>query len=308
MRTYRAVLHLQGSYITPFHADTLFGHLCWALHASAGPEAVTALLFQYRDRQPPFVLSNGFPGHLLPRPLIPATADSGPRSKAQRLADSRQGKRLRRLEFVALPEFLALARGERPSLAAESPARRVVTWHNQVDRLAETAGGEGGALYSLDEEFVDGGQVSVYIKTDAAWLARLRDLLVMVGQGGFGKRRSVGRGVFTVAALEPVPELDTPPPGTNGFVSLAHFIPAAADPTAGFYTLLTKYGKLGNAYAHLPNPFKRPLIFLRAGAAFYTGDPPRAFYGRLVPGVAPGRPEVCQYGFTPAVPAVLPAC
>ena len=94
------------------------------------------------------------------------------------------------------------------------------------------------------------------------------------------------------------------PDQPNCFVSLSNYIPKKTDPVQGQYKIHVKYGKLGQAYAHADNPFKKPLLMLKPGAVFWT-DKPQHAYGRLVYSVSDTYPEVVQIGSTLAIPARL---
>ena len=96
------------------------------------------------------------------------------------------------------------------------------------------------------------------------------------------------------------------PGGGTGIVRLSNWVPAHDDPQVGFYSTLVKYGKLGAELAVSENPFKFPLLMLTAGSSFYVEGEVKDYYGRLVTGIAPGAPQVVQYGYALVIPAVLP--
>ncbi len=174
------------------------------------------------------------------------------------------------------------------------------------------------------------------------WAARAELLLREVARAGFGRDKSTGFGAFEVIGREPTHLFDPspaasdslrdlrdsapnppspssqppsfPPPCPNGLVSLSSYVPAAGDPTDGFWRLRVKRGKLGepgawNAPADQPirHPFKRPLLELEPGAVFRLppGAPPRPIYGRMVPGLSDAFPKAVQCGYTLAVPCEL---
>jgi CRISPR-associated protein Csm4 len=85
---------------TPWHADTLFGALCWELTQRGGEAALEETLARFRAGDPPFLLSDGCPGDSLPRPLLLAG----------------------RPAYVSREEFVALRRGETPALSDPAPA------------------------------------------------------------------------------------------------------------------------------------------------------------------------------------------
>ena len=75
MRQLRVSFGLRSSLRTPFQADTIFGHICWAIRHIAGEERLTSFLSAYADGLP-LLVSDGFPVldtgvRYLPRPLTP---------------------------------------------------------------------------------------------------------------------------------------------------------------------------------------------------------------------------------------------
>ena len=68
----------------------------------------------------------------------------------------------------------------------------------------------------------------------------------------------------------------------------------------GHYKTLVKYGKLDREFAASEQPFKKPLLYIQAGAVFYTDDF-HPCYGRIVKNVST-RSGVVVNGRTIAVP------
>ncbi|MCL5109171.1 MAG: hypothetical protein M1401_09960 [Chloroflexi bacterium] len=302
MDCYKIVLRLAAPSLTPWQADTIFGHLCWALAHTEGDDFLDNFLGLYGLGEPPLVVSNGFPGELLPRPLLAAP----PAARAAGPAAYRAGQALRAAAWLTPEEFERARGGEAFLPEPRQPFATRVSLHNRLSRLTGTTGATG-SLYQLVEttlapEFA--GTVNIYALVDPGFVACLRRCLAYLEATGYGKRKSAGFGAL--AAVELQPWAGFPPlPGANGFVALSHFVPAAGDPARGAWRTLVKRGRLGEEFAALANPFKRPLLMLQAGACFYDA-PVRPFYGRLVSGVHPGLPQVVQYGLTLAAEARLP--
>lgn len=64
-------IKLESSIITPFHSDTLWGHICWALRYKYGESDLKEFLECYRDGEPPLVISNAFSKGYIPFPVLP---------------------------------------------------------------------------------------------------------------------------------------------------------------------------------------------------------------------------------------------
>lgn len=319
MKTYRLRLLPRSAFLSPWQADTIFGHLCWAIRHHEGENALLDFLDPFRENEPPLVLSNGFPGDFLPRPLLP-TPDAPPAGmpKMEQVEAMRRQKEIRGAKYVKLDEFNALCRGESLELVVQQDTLWTETiLKNQINRLT---GGttpldeeEGGNLYSVDEQrFIDRKTgallpMAVYVKVaDDKWAERTLDLFKRVSLSGFGAKKSAGYGQFEVQEFEPFdgfPQL----PQADGFVSLSNFVPAPGDPDEGHYQTIVKYGKLGEGYAATDglSPFKFPLVMLAAGATFYTSES-RPFFGQLVRGVHPQNEDIVQYAYAFAVPIKLP--
>jgi CRISPR-associated protein Csm4 len=327
METYRVRLCLHSAVLSPWQADTLFGHLCWTKRYREGEDALADFLEPFKSGDPPFLLSNGFPGCLLPRPM-PWPGDAPPAGTpvAEQREQMRGAKGQRRVRYVTLEDFNRIRRGEEitAGLGAEDTATRIKTrtvLKNQINRLTGTTSGPGeeegeagGNLFNLHETFffteggagTTGGEISVYVQIrHPGWTDRVRTLFKQTAEAGFGANKSTGYGKFTVEAFESFAFQEIE--GANGFVTLSNFVPRADDPTDGYYQLLLKYGKLGEEYAKLEDksPFKFPLILFEAGAVFHSNgqQPP---YGRLVEGIHPQDEEIVQYGYALDVPVRVP--
>lgn len=315
MQTYRATFQFASPLLTPWQADTFFGHLCWALARLEGEKALAELLTRCRQSDPPLLVSDGFPPDSLPRPLVPPPPPITAGTLPEQIALARQGKAARDGKWLTSAQFAQILQGQTPEqLNSSAPDREAnaetpfATLHNQINRATGTTTGmdendEAGQLYALTGENALSRVVYVRVADDIGF--DWRALLHSLKESGFGKRKSVGYGA--VAACEITLHAGFgEPENANGFVSLSAFVPHANDPTEGQWRADVKYGKLGEEHANLPNPFKSPLVRLLAGAVFRTDGSPRPFYGRLVDGIAPGMPTAAQYGFAFAVPLHLP--
>jgi CRISPR-associated protein Csm4 len=292
MKTCRVELVLKANVLTPFQADTIFGHLCWVVAHHEGNKALEEFLEPFKTATPPFLISDGFPGELFPKPFsadfnLPETMDRG------RMKD------LKKTTLISREDFDSIRAGDKivPARSVASDTA-IITPHNTINRLTNTTPPEGG-VFSLEETFSP--TISLYLKAVSdTWKDRVVSLLGELSKIGYGKKKSIGKGHFSVGKVsefrfEPVPDPD-------GFVTLSNFCPAENDPADGLYRTFVKYGKLGEEFTFSGNPFKHPLLMIKAGSVFKTSGPPREFYGRMVEGIAPAEPKVCQYAYAFAVP------
>jgi CRISPR-associated protein Csm4 len=71
MKSFKIKIKLRSSIITPFHSDTLWGHICWALRYKYGKSELDEFLQCYTHAEPPLIISNAFPKGYLPYPVLP---------------------------------------------------------------------------------------------------------------------------------------------------------------------------------------------------------------------------------------------
>lgn len=293
----RLRLALSAPLGTPLTSGTLFGHLCWAIRDRDGEGG----LLRWLDGQAeaPWILSDGMPAGLLPRPLLPPQAP--PRDQGTRQAD--EAKARARLPWIALEGFLAV-RGAlseaaiAPHLRADpadihamdgSDLAQVRRAHNSIDRRRGTTPEEGG-LFFVDEDWrhAVAPHRDVYLRTTAP-PAEVCKLFAAIGEQGYGRDATWGRGRFTVAEeVTAVPELD----GHDGprRLSLSHGSIGAnmAEPR---YRLTTHYGKLSDRMAVQGyRVWKRPLLLARPGMTFRALD--EGPFGRLLDDVHQDHPGI----------------
>ncbi|MFN3467310.1 MAG: type III-A CRISPR-associated RAMP protein Csm4, partial [Candidatus Brocadiales bacterium] len=105
METYRLRLKLVSSFITPWQADTIFGSLCWTFVRHYGAQKLKEFLTLYREGQPPFILSSGFPGNLLPVPLSAHFIFMNHTNEPPAIEIYEKLKTIKKLPFIKINQF-----------------------------------------------------------------------------------------------------------------------------------------------------------------------------------------------------------
>lgn len=308
MHHYQLRLQLTAPGLTLWHSDTLFGVLAWQVLFERGESGLHEWLSLFKEGKPPFLLSNGFPGDLLPKPII---REMAPQPEMKNVADYKRAKARKKQAFVVPEGFAGICNGDIIDLQETKVGfkHRAVA-HNTVSRLTGTTG-EEGSLYEIEEFSLVGNDkdkfLSVYLAAETPAIAEeVKAIFVNLSHAGFGKKKSSGFGGFRVQDMLPwrLPKLNK---SANGFVTLSNMVPAAEDPVKGFWRHAVKYGKLGESRAGGDSPFKLPFIYFEPGACFRTASPPRAWYGRLLEDLAPDMaPDVVQFTLGYAVPIAVP--
>lgn len=287
MHYYRVQLALESPLATPLHSGTLFGHLCWAWRERHGEASLAAWLDGLREA--PFLISDGFPSGWLPRPLLdPGPREPVPLDPVERKAFIRDMKARKQARWISVEDFLKVRSSLTPhalaGLPADAPGLAGVSLpHNRIDRRTGQTLEEGGLFY-LEERWprAEGWQFDVYVGTDLE-VSRVRELFEHVGQTGYGRDATWGRGRFRVLAIEEPSELFAFE-GTRR-MSLSHGS-LTCNMREPRYRVEPHLGRLGNLLARSEKPFKHPLLLLQPGATFQPGD--QGPFGELLDDVHPG--------------------
>lgn len=301
MKTCCLKIKPHSSFLTPWQADTIFGSLCWIMAWREGEDALKQFLEEYKNGNPVFVLSDGMPGDLLPAPAHLSLM----RKQSDSLEDYQKGKKLKKILFLTPDEFDAIRNGKMEIQQREDikTLKNFTTLHSSINRISGTTGDEG-SLFELEEYAVESKleTISIYLKIRNGWEEKVFSLFKDLSLIGYGRKKSIGKGSFEIiGSPEPFNKFDNFE-GANGFISLSNFVPAKDDPIEGFYKTTIKYGKLGGEFTFSGKPFKKPLMMLITGSSFRVKGNIKPFYGRIVEGIAPAKPEVIHYGYAFAVP------
>ena len=334
--TYKIHLEIISSVVTPFQADTLFGTICWGIALLEGNRALKKFLELYKNKETiPLIISDGFVEGYLPMPVLrPLSLKESEDLADKQLPEKDPIKKVEYMDLIRdfkrvpyLPiEYLKINNGILSHLklledylknkistaAMHQIAEDVHIIRTSIDRYSGKA--MEGRLYNTREKFYN-KKVIIYVKLrnggalDIEWLKRI--FIGYIGISGYGADKSTGKGRIRVESIEvkdDLPHSDNP----NAFISLSSFVPDENDPLEGWYSSLLKYGKLGEHYANSSidkidpdtgekignNPFKRPLLMLKAGSVFKLKENEglRPFYGRIIENIHWDR-DIIHYGF-----------
>src|SRR5258708_36024552 len=245
-------------------------------------EAERNLLASWRaDRpNPPFVLSDAFPGDLLPAPACLGLFKS---------LEGEANKQRTRVSWLTKEEFQEVQSGRLPQSVIEDKSERIEPFQdrlrlrNAIDRGVNSSSVTGtSTLYDVPLRTLSKGigHLSIYAHVDPEKKDFLTQLIHLLADAGFGADAAVGQG--DVELIEEAAPFSLSVDNPSGFISLSTFQPAPKDPVAGWWRSFIKYGRLG---PELPTTsvFKRPQWMLRPGACFFTGSKPGEWYGRWIP-------------------------
>jgi len=299
MVVFKIEYELKSSLQTPFHADTIFGHIAWAFRYLKGEEALKNWLKESLNN--PTLISNAFPVGYMPRPILKPLPfeffDKNPDNQ-------KYGKKIKKVELVKKDW---LVNNQDKLNAAELnehllnivktkqvfEAKTVLVPHSSYNRQSGRT--MDGALYDTEETFNLPGKFWFCFSSETVDQALLDKILDYIAFDGFGADKSVGKGMVGDFKTE---KTTLPhPANANAVMSLSNYIPAERNEINGYYQTITKFGKLSGGFASGYNPFKKPVIMFKAGSVIFDKEyHPGKIYGQLQ-GDVHTNPDIVQYGY-----------
>ena len=284
MKRYRAILHPVSNFATPLRGETLFGQLCWSIRHLWGNDRLVELLSDY-ETKPFLIVSDPFAPGYLPKPTLPA----------KMLGESVEKKKEYRKRIWLKPEDLRAGRYEKARTDEEAGNEDVlaVQVHNSLDYRSFRTGEEAFAPYASSEWALSDKEI--YLAVDEARFGsdELLAALRHVGEYGYGKKSSIGKGRFTVEGLVEV----AMPQNGRRFMTLSAASFEGLDADRCWYDIHTQFGKHGGAKAK-PKAFKRPVLLAKGGAVVEYEKPRTiSFLGKALTNVSPMHPETVMQGY-----------
>lgn len=329
MKIYRLTVRPRSPLRTPFQADTLFGHFCWAIAEKEGEAVLGEFLAGYDRGSPAVIFSNGFPTGYLPRPLLPPLTRPERDVMLQQWMGNQQNgesriialdrmKKVSKWNWVRREVFFSLSGklSEKNLMEAlnqsgdqerqeHSPSNlkpvKFDRLQNTINRISNHTE-EGGGLYSTEAWVYDEVRdVDIYlgVEPEGCLLAEadLKALLEQLFDRGYGADASTGCGHCEIKGFEADPEITSAEGGWA--MALSNFLPDVSIPIQdAFYKVMPKFGKLGGGVD--VNPFKKPLLMMMAGATFPVKER-RPYYGVWLKDMHATRPEIRHHAYTLAV-------
>ncbi len=288
MTLLKTTITATSNFATPLQGDTLFGQICWMIRYCFGKERLKELLKAY-ETTPFLVVSDGFATGYLPKPTLPSRllGEDGTMKKENRK------KIWLTLEALQKSNYTQAKTNDEVSHKVVSD--RVVK--NSLDYRTFTTG-EGFDPYSEEEYRFENRDI--YFLLDEEFLSReeLEKLLMLIGEVGYGKNRTIGKGRFTLTSLEKV-TLATQ--ATTTYMLLSSLNAEGIEAKSFFYEPLTKFGKHGGDLA-THSPFKKPLLLAKCGSVVVFETPQSvAYLGSAIHGHSVHKETVHQ-GYAIALP------
>lgn len=292
MPIYRITVRLAAPLGTPLVGPTLFGQICWVLRERDGEAALLAWLDEPARA---FVVSDGFPHGFLPRPLVHPRAL--PPDEISNAKERKKRGFVRRETWLSNRQAWDETALTLDHLTADKPQPKRLA-HNQVHRSGRGTLEEGG-LYFLEEDWrfsagpddgaSDPALMDIYVET-ADPADRVAEIFTELGERGYGRDASTGRGRWTVEGSVEADSALSRDAGPRR-MSLSRGVIDPETMVAPLWRLEPHFGRAGPQIALAGvSPFKRPVLLTRPGMTFTpVGQGP---WGRMLDGIHADRPEI----------------
>ncbi len=335
MELYEIVIRPEGPFGTPIRGDTLFGQFCWqvAYDPSLAQGGLSSNIEHYKER--PFVVfSSAFPRfetktgkvvYAFKRPSLPLSwlFPTGGRLPAEAMRVRKLNKRrkwmlmeqdlmldLTKARFASDEELLndildQVFEGQH-MLKSSHLSLRCSRVHNTIHRITGTTSKGAFGPYNQEIDFYLPGislVVFVLIDRNVTNIEAVKEGLQRIGRTGFGMDASIGMGRFSVQRSKQIKlPLST---DCNAIYCLAPSVPVQGSYRHAYFTPFVRFGKHGDAFARLTNPFKNPVIMADEGAVFFPKSPEafaRPYWGRCVNNVSLSIPTTVVQGYATWLP------
>lgn len=295
LKHFLVTIQLKNPLYTPLVGDTIWGMVCWMILLQEGEEKLKEFLESSKN-SPQAIFSTAFPSGYLPFPNLPKP------KPPQNL----EIKKFKKIKFISKTLFEELRKGfsfesiylkfqdsEKHYHRKEKHKKNFLESqeliepipHNSIDRLTGMVLEEGG-LYFSEVVARRGKRFDIYISVEENWVDVVQQGFEALGEYGYGKDVSIGGGSFQIleqnnTKFHPIDSLFEG--NFTHAVALSPFIPSANDPTKIYYTLTTRYGKVGAGLGidDFENGFyKIPLLCMEEGATIF--QPKNPYVGCLI--------------------------
>jgi len=225
--------------------DMLFGQICW--HIAYKNEELLKSLLQNYNKSPFLIVSDAFKSGFLPKPKFPA--------KILKEEDKTKKKLYKKRVWLKIDDLL---NGRFEKAVEGSFVKNVYEVKNKINRFSFTTGSDEFAPFTV--EYFEYDKFDIYLLIDKEENLII-DLLKEIGELGYGRDASIGKGRYKIENIEDVSSFFNKK--SNSYVALSSFCMKNNKCENFYYDVYTKYPK---SRGDLANPFKNPLLLAKTGA------------------------------------------
>ncbi len=289
MKLFKTTLTPHSQFATILKGDTLFGQLCWSIVHLYGSDRLTTLLKRY-DESPFIIISDAFSKGYLPKPKMPS----------KYLGEKSEDKKTNRKKVWL--SFDDLMRGNYTSAISDKELKSVDEYHssvqNSINYKTFNTGIEPFSPYGI--ELINYTPKDIYILLDESQISKeeLYEALSFMGEYGYGKKSTIGKGRFMVSELEDIDIVAE----SRAYMALGPFKPKVDNAKELFYETFVRFGKMG-ANRATKNAFKVPqLLADTASVVCFEEKRSLQYIGESIRNVSNYYKDAVQQGYAIVLP------
>ncbi len=244
MKLYKTTIKANSNFATILKGDTIFGQICWYIELFKKGE-LSKMLENY-DKKPFLIVSDAFISGYLPKPKMPSHFLG---------EDPDKKKENKKKTWLEIDDFFN-SKFLNAKTQKELPKdKKIDIVRNSINyKLFKTDGGDF-APYSSSEYSFD--KKDIYLLIDENYIDIVKKAFYFMGEDGFGKDKTIGKGRFEVLDFS---EYKPPITKSRFFMSLSPIDIKDIECKNLYYDTFVRFGKLGMDRANT-NPFKKPILF-----------------------------------------------
>jgi len=302
MKLYRFDIKLKGAFATPPKGDTFFGQFCWQIVQNRDSSFLEELLDGYTANRPFAIFSDILPQNRIQKPPIPDSLfgiafDPKKRKeiKAKNIIDL---EKLKENKYLYNKEFIL----KKVESQKDFKVKESIVVRNSINRLTFTTdkGFDPFANYRFDYQ---SDNATFYLMLDERLsIEDTTIFLEQIGQIGFGKDSSVGRGKYDIIKVS---EYQFDNNNTNALITLSPSILSNQGFTQAWYNTFTRFGKHGNYLTH-SLVWKNPILMADSFALIKSEK--KEFIGQGLGGdgkISKALPQTVHQGYAITIPVTL---
>ena len=274
----------KSAFLTPPKGDTLFGQILSYLFLKGD-----RTFANYLHEKPKLVVSDMMPKGYVYRPNLPIDCF---KSSSKVEVDK---KKIRSAKFIKLQD---LQNGDLHKCKKVDFMQSSVTVKNSINRQTSTTDGEDFAPYSI-VEYTFNKKLWLFMLVEPTLKEKVLDVLTQIGEHGFGKKSSIGKGLFHFSIIKNPISMDI---DTQYHMGISPVILHKQDFDDCWYEPYTKFGKYGLQNG-MSNAFKRPIIMAQSGCVVKKALQSN-FFGNVADSGSANKPSYNQ-GYSIAIPFSL---
>ncbi len=252
MTLYKTMIRPTSNFASFLQGDTLFGQICWLIRYKWGENQLKTLLEDY-EKSPFLIISDGFTSGYLPKPSLP-TAILG-----ENLDKKKENRKKVWLTVKDLQDGNFANTKSDTDIGKISLTQAVVK--NAINYKSFTTK-NGFDPYSETETSLVNQDIYALLDDTKFSLEELNEIFKLLGEGGYGKNSTIGKGRFEHTSFE---SIMFPKQESTTFMMLSNVLFQNLQAKNIYYTPITKFGKHGGDLA-THSPFKKPLLMARSGS------------------------------------------